>query len=99
MDPDIVGLSIASRPDCINEEHIEYLAELRERLDYFTVELGLQSVYQNRLEWVNRQESTEDYIKAMELLNRYKIPVISHIILGFPGESVAEMQEGCAIGR
>lgn len=93
IDPDIVGLSIASRPDCINEEHIKYLAELNERLPYFAVELGLQSVYQNRLGWVNRQESTDDYIKAMELLNSYKIPVISHIILGFPGESVEEMQE------
>ncbi len=90
---DIVGLSIATRPDCVNEENVQYLSELRDRLPYFTVELGLQSAYQNRLSWVNRQESVEDYIAAMELLNRYKIPVITHVILGFPGESQQDMED------
>jgi len=91
VDKRVVGLSIATRPDCVNEEHIEYLASLNEKLDYFTLELGLQSVYQNRLEWVNRKESVQDYINAMELLNKYKIPVITHVILGFPGETKQEM--------
>lgn len=88
-----VGLSIATRPDCVNEENVEYLAELTERVPYLTLELGLQSVYQNRLDWVNRHESVEDYIKAMELLNKYKVPVITHVILGFPGESRKDMQD------
>jgi len=91
IDPDIVGLSVASRPDCINEENVKYMAELASRLDYFTVELGLQSAHQNRLEWVNRQEGTADYIKAMKLLNEYKIPVITHVILGFPEETRQDM--------
>jgi uncharacterized protein len=90
---DVLGLSVATRPDCVNLENIEYLAELAERLPYFTVELGLQSAYQNRLSWVNRQESVDDYIQAMELLNRYKVPVITHVILGFPGESLQDMED------
>ncbi|HVJ65591.1 MAG TPA: TIGR01212 family radical SAM protein [Bdellovibrionota bacterium] len=92
-DPAIVGLSIASRPDCINRENVEYMASLAERLPYFTVELGLQSAHQNRLEWVNRQETSDDYVQAMALLNEYKIPVITHVILGFPNESRQDMSE------
>lgn len=90
-DPNVVGLSIASRPDCINEENADLLAEYALRLPYLTLELGLQSAFQNRLEWVNRQESLEDYVRAMALLTARKVPVISHVILGFPGETVDEM--------
>lgn len=93
FDPSIIGLSVASRPDCINLENVEYMAELTKKLPYFTVELGLQSAHQNRLEWVNRQEETQDYVNAMNLLNAYKIPVITHVILGFPGESRKDMSE------
>lgn len=91
--PHIVGMSVATRPDCIDLERAEFLKEYQERFPYFTVELGLQSAYQNRLEWVNRQETLEDYLKAMEILNRMKIPVITHVILGFPGESLKDMSD------
>jgi radical SAM protein (TIGR01212 family) len=91
IDPRIVGMSIATRPDCISLDNISVLKEFQSRFPYFTVELGLQSAHQNNLEWVNRQESVEDYIHAMKLLNEAKIPVISHIILGFPGESQNDM--------
>ena len=90
---DCVGLSVATRPDCVNEDNIGYLAELAERLPYFTLELGLQSVYQNRLDWVNRQETVQDYVNAMELLNKHNVKVITHVILGFPGESLQEMED------
>jgi radical SAM protein (TIGR01212 family) len=93
IDESILGLSVASRPDCINEENAAYLGELARRLPYFSVELGLQSVYQNRLDWVNRQESVEDYVKAMELLNKEGVPVVTHVILGFPGESLQDMAD------
>lgn len=93
FDPSIIGLSVASRPDCINRENVEYMASLAEKLPYFTVELGLQSAHQNRLEWVNRQETTDDYVKSMELLQEYKLPVITHVILGFPNETRKDMSE------
>ncbi|MBS1985483.1 MAG: TIGR01212 family radical SAM protein [Bdellovibrionales bacterium] len=91
VDDSIVGMSVATRPDCVNEENAAYMAELSRRLPYFTVELGLQSAYQNRLEWVNRQESVEDFIKAMEILRRHGVKVVTHVILGFPGESLQDM--------
>jgi len=93
IDPDIVGLSVASRPDCINEENVALLKEYAEKLPFFTVELGLQSAFQNRLEWVNRQEGVEDFVRAMKLLTKANIPVITHIILGFPGETYEDMRE------
>lgn len=93
IDPRIVGLSIATRPDCILPENIEVLKEFKKRCQYFSVELGLQTKHQNTLDWVNRQETTEDYIKAMKLLNEAEIPVISHLIIGFPGEGQEEVFE------
>jgi radical SAM protein (TIGR01212 family) len=93
VDPRIVGLSIATRPDCILPENIEVLREFKKKSKYFSVELGLQTKHQNTLDWVNRQETHEDYIRAMKLLREAEIPVISHLILGFPGEGIPEVLE------
>lgn len=93
MDPDIVGMSVATRPDCVAPENIEVLLEYQKRVPWFRVELGLQSAFQNRLEWVNRQESVEDYVHAMALLADAGIPVVTHVILGFPGESRDDMMQ------
>ena len=93
LDPDLVGLSIATRPDCVNSETIEVLQEFQEKVPLLTLELGLQSAHQNKLDWVNRQESVEDYVRAMEMLGRARIPVISHVILGFPNEGLKEMED------
>ncbi len=97
VDEDVVGLSVATRPDCIDEEKAQCLAEFAAKVPLFTVELGLQSAFQNRLEWVNRQESVEDYVRAMEILRRYQIPVITHVIFGFPGESDDDMLSTVAL--
>jgi radical SAM protein (TIGR01212 family) len=91
VDPRIVGLSIATRPDCINAENVEVLKEFQRRCKYFSIELGLQTKHQNTLDWVNRQETHQDFIHAMQLLRQAEIPVISHLILGFPGEGVDEV--------
>jgi radical SAM protein (TIGR01212 family) len=99
IDPRIVGMSIATRPDCINSENIKVLKEFQEKLPFFTVELGLQSAHQNELSWVNRQETLEDYKLAMKLLVESKIPVISHIILGFPEESFQDMLDTVNIAQ
>ncbi len=99
IDPRIVGMSIATRPDCINSENIKVLKEFQEKLPFFTVELGLQSAHQNELSWVNRQETLEDYKIAMKLLVESKIPVISHIILGFPEETFQNMLDTVKIAQ
>ncbi len=93
MDSDIVGLSIATRPDCINPEIVEVLKEFSQKCQYFTVELGLQSAYQNEKQWINRQETLEDFYSAMALLRAAQIKVVTHVILGFPGETFQQMAD------
>jgi radical SAM protein (TIGR01212 family) len=99
VDDSIVGMSVATRPDCINEENAALLAEYARRLPWFACELGLQSAYQNRLEWVNRLEEVEDYVRAMEILNRHGVPVITHVIVGFPGETAKEISDTVALAQ
>ena len=93
VDENVVGLSIASRPDCITPEVADLLAEYASKLPYFTIELGLQSAYQNRLPWLNRLETTDDYVQSMRLLTERGVKVIAHVILGFPGESLQDMED------
>lgn len=99
LDESIVGMSVATRPDCVTVENADYMAELAARLPYFTVELGLQSAFQNRLEWVNRQESVQDYIDAMKILNERGLKTITHVILGFPGETRDDMTATVALSE
>jgi uncharacterized protein len=91
IDDSVVGLSIATRPDCVTAENADLMAEYARKLPFFTVELGLQSAHQNKLEWVNRQESVDDFVQAMRLLNERGLKVVTHVILGFPGEGEQEM--------
>lgn len=83
--PDVVALSIATRPDCINEEIVELIKKLSERV-YVCVELGLQTVKPETVKLINRCYENEAYVNAMSLLNRANIDVITHTIIGLPGE-------------
>lgn len=85
MQPDIVALSIATRPDCINEEIVALIKDLSERA-YVCVELGLQTVNEKTVKLINRCYENEAYIKAMKLLEKADIDVITHVIIGLPGE-------------
>ena len=84
--PDIVAISIATRPDCLPDEVLELLAEINERKPVF-VELGLQSMHEETARYIRRGYSTECFYEAVCNLNRLNIEVIAHIILGLPGES------------
>ncbi len=92
LDKDIVGLSIATRPDCLSEEIIEYLSDLNQRT-YLTVELGLQSIHEKSLKFINRGHDLKCFIDACELLRKRNINVVVHIINGLPNESKEEMLE------
>ncbi len=90
--PDVVGLSIATRPDCLPDDVVELLAELNQRT-YLWVELGLQTIHDYTSERINRGHNYATYLEGLEKLQRHGIRVCSHIILGLPGESEAEMME------
>lgn len=88
----VVGLSIATRPDCLPDEVVDYLAELNERI-YLWVELGLQTVHQKTADLINRAHDYDCYVKGVEKLRSHGIRVCSHIINGLPLENYDMMME------
>ncbi len=88
--PDVVGLAIGTRPDCIAMEHANLLEELSKKTMLW-VELGLQSAKNAILKLINRGHTVEDFSKAAGILRTKNISVVAHVILGLPGESLDDM--------
>lgn len=86
----VVGLSIATRPDCLAENVLEYLDELNQRT-YLWVELGLQTIHEKTLNWIQRGHDYPAFLDGLERLRVRNIRVCAHIILGLPGESRDDM--------
>lgn len=88
--PDVVGLDISTRPDCINGEIADLLAEYAKRT-YLTVELGLQSANDKTLIRINRGHTYAEFLQGYKLLCERNVNVCVHIINGLPGESYTDM--------
>lgn len=88
---DIVGLSISTRSDCIDEEKVKLIASYRKFLPFVSIELGLQSMHDKTLSLLNRQETLHDFIKAYELIKKYNLHLCVHVILGLPKETKEDM--------
>ncbi|AFQ42645.1 TIGR01212 family radical SAM protein [Desulfosporosinus meridiei] len=88
----VLGLSISTRPDCLPEDVLDYLAELNQRT-YLWIELGLQSSHDRTMEWIRRGHNYEQFLLGVKELRQRRIQVCAHIILGLPGESRTEMLE------
>ncbi len=86
----IIGLVIGTRPDCISEELIDYLAELAKKY-YISLEFGVESTFNKILLKVNRCHTFEDTIDAFDLCKNKDIDLGAHLIIGLPGESRQEM--------
>ena len=84
---DVIGLSIATRCDCIDEKIVEYLKTIKPYFKEFWVELGLQSANKKTMELLNLKYDFACFKKAVNLLNKANIDVIVHIIDGLPYES------------
>lgn len=84
--PDIVALSIATRPDCISDEMLEIISSINKSIPVF-VELGLQTIHESTAKYIRRGYKLETYDKCVERLSSKGIDIITHIILGLPGES------------
>ncbi len=89
---DIVGLSIGTRPDCVDENKLKLIASYMDRYEVW-IEFGLQSIHNKTLENINREHTFEDFLAGLELTKKFKIPVCAHIILGLPGETKEDMIE------
>jgi len=88
--PDVVGLSIGTRPDCLPEEVLDLLEELN-RIKPVSVELGLQTIHPETAEYIRRHYPLEDYDRAVRELKTRNIETVVHMILGLPGESKEQM--------
>jgi len=84
--PQIVGIVIGTRPDCIDEEKLEYFSELS-KTKYIIIEYGVESIYDSTLRKINRGHNFSTAEKAICMTAEYGIHVGAHFILGFPGES------------
>jgi len=91
--PEIVGLAIGTRPDCIDKAIVELLKEFQERGYFLWIELGLQSRHNETLKRLNRGHSFEDFLKAYSLLREAQIPTVVHLIFGLPWETKEMMLE------
>ena len=88
--PDIVALSIGTRPDCLGDDVLALLYELNKIKPIF-VELGLQTINENTAKYIRRGYTLEVYDKAVADLHKIGINVVTHIILGLPNESKEDM--------
>lgn len=88
--PDIVALSIATRPDCLGDDVIKLLDEMNKIKPVF-VELGLQTIHSDSAKYIRRGYSLEVYNEAVKKLKNIGVNIVVHIILGLPNESEEDM--------
>jgi len=84
--PDVLGLSIGTRPDALSDETLSLLQELAHH-HYICIELGLQSIDDMILKHINRGHTLSDYLHAVDRIAGRGIDICTHLIHGFPGES------------
>ena len=90
IDNRIVALAIATRPDCITEKIVKLLKSFSDKY-YVWVELGLQTSNDKTGLLINRGYNSQQFSDAVELLNKYNIDVVTHIMVGLPGESHTDL--------
>ena len=92
IDARIVGLAIATRPDCINEDVVKLLKSYTNKY-YVCVELGLQTSNNKTAKLINRCYSNTEFTNAVKLLNLYNIDVIVHVMVGLPNETSDDIKQ------
>lgn len=91
IDNRIIGLEIATRPDCINEDIAKLLKNYTNKY-YVCVELGLQTANEKTGDLINRCYSNSDFTQAVNILNNYNIDVVVHIMVGLPNETIEDIK-------
>lgn len=90
--PDVIGIAIATRPDCLPDDVLDLLDEIN-RETFMWVELGLQTIHAATMESMNLCYELPEYDRAIANLKARSIPIVSHLILGLPGETREMMLE------
>jgi len=84
--PDVIGLSVGTRPDCVSEEVLDLLANYQQRGYEVWLELGLQSAFDHTLAYIHRGHDFAEYQQAVTMTRQRGIPICTHLIIGLPGE-------------
>lgn len=97
-DPDIVEISISTRPDCIREDYLDVLKRIKEtyHLD-INIELGLQTVNYHTLDAINRGHGLAEYLDAVLRIKKYPFTICTHIILNLPYDDMRDVVETAKI--
>jgi radical SAM protein (TIGR01212 family) len=88
--PQVVGLVIGTRPDCVPQDVLDLLSELAERT-YVSVEYGMQTIHDRSLDWMNRGHHHDAMVDAVARSRGRGFEIGAHVILGLPGESHDDM--------
>jgi radical SAM protein (TIGR01212 family) len=92
----VAGLVIGTRPDCVDDEKLDYFARLSEKT-YLILEYGIESVYDNTLQRINRGHTVADSFAAIKNTASRGIKTGCHMIIGLPGESPEQIMEGSSL--
>ncbi|WP_027398244.1 TIGR01212 family radical SAM protein [Anaerovorax odorimutans] len=90
--PNVIGIAIATRPDCLSDEVLCLLDEINKK-NFLWVELGLQTMHEETANLINRCYPLSTFDKAIENLSRLNIKTVVHLIFGLPGEDKKQMLE------
>ncbi len=92
--PDIVEISISTRPDCIHEDYLQYLDQLSKRTGiHVNIELGLQTVNYHTLNRINRGHGLAEYVDAVLRIAKYDMTICTHMILNLPYDTMEDAKE------
>lgn len=91
-DDNIVGLTLATRPDCLEDDVVAYLGEINKKCDLW-IELGLQTIHDSTGKIINRGHTYQEFLQGLNKLRASNINVCVHIINGLPGETIDMMLE------
>lgn len=96
--PDIVGIAVATRPDCVNSTYFDIMAEIKETYGVdILVEFGLQTVNYKTLQKINRGHTLAEYIDAMMMIQAYPFRNCTHVILDLPWDTMEDVVETAKI--
>ena len=93
--PQVCGISIATRPDCLGNAVLELLSDLQTKYPekFIWIELGLQTIHEQTATYIRRGYTLDCFENAVAALDKYRIPWIVHVILGLPGEDSRHMYD------
>ncbi|WMJ75796.1 MULTISPECIES: TIGR01212 family radical SAM protein [unclassified Sedimentibacter] len=95
---DIVGISVSTRPDCIGNEYLEFLKEVKDLYNIdISIELGLQTANYHTLISINRGHTLAEFIDAVMRIKKYGFEVCTHVILNLPGDDIIDAKETAKI--